>query len=80
MSKQDLVTKPLDAVHQVYAKLGLPLTEATEQAAQAFLDANPKGKHGQHAYDLSEYGVSQDELNAKLVPYFSAPFLQQLQR
>ena len=31
---------------------------------QAFLDANPKNKHGVHRYSLAEYGLSPaDELN-----------------
>jgi hypothetical protein len=31
---------------------------------QAFLDANPKNKHGVHRYSLAEYGLSRtDELN-----------------
>jgi hypothetical protein len=33
---------------------------------QAWLQANPQGRFGKHAYGLEEFGLSKD----KLLPYF----------
>jgi hypothetical protein len=50
-------------VRRIYAVLDRPLSAQAEAAMQAFLDANPKNKHGVHRYSLEEYGLSrQDEL------------------
>ena len=38
----------------------LPLSEESRTAMQAHIDANPKGKHGKHEYDLSEYGLTRE--------------------
>ena len=42
--------------------VGLSLSDADVQSypglMQGYIDANPKGKHGSHSYDLSEYGLS----------------------
>jgi hypothetical protein len=63
VSYDDIETRPLETVRRIYAFLDRPLTAEAESAMQAFLDANPKNKHGVHRYSLEEYGLSRkDEL------------------
>jgi hypothetical protein len=63
ISYDDIESRPLDTVRRIYAFLDRPLSAQAEAAMQAFLDANPKNKHGVHRYSLEEYGLSrQDEL------------------
>jgi hypothetical protein len=60
----DIESTPLDVVRRIYEFLDCPLTPEAESRMQAFLDANPKNKHGVHRYSLAEYGLSRtDELN-----------------
>jgi hypothetical protein len=35
----------------------------------AYLDANPKGKHGSHSYDLAEYGLSKEGVRERFKDY-----------
>jgi hypothetical protein len=59
----DIETRPLESVRRIYDFLGWPLEARAEAAMQAFLDANPKNKHGVHRYSLAEFGLSpSDEL------------------
>jgi len=38
----------------------LQLSDAARPALQAHIDANPKGKHGVHEYDLAQYGLTRE--------------------
>ena len=57
----DIESEPLSVIRRIYAFLDRPLTTEAEAAMQAFLDANPKNKHGVHRYSLAEYGLSRND-------------------
>ena len=57
----DIEARPLETIRRVYDFLGWPVTDRAERAMQAFLDANPKNKHGVHRYSLAEYGLSRND-------------------
>ena len=59
-SPREFVDQPLAVVEKVYAAFGLALGEESQAAMQAHIDANPKGKHGKHEYNLAEYGLTQE--------------------
>jgi hypothetical protein len=63
----DLIADPLAQMKQVYAWLGDPWTSAAESGMQAWIEANPQGRFGQHRYSLSQWGFTQRELE----PYFA---------
>lgn len=61
----------LDVIEQLYAKGGVDLTAPARTALRAYLDANPRGKHGSVRYDLQgQFGVSPDELRSRFDFYF----------
>jgi hypothetical protein len=63
ISYDDIEERPLATVKHIYEFLDRPLIPGAEQAMRAFLDANPKNKHGVHRYSLAEYGLSRrDEM------------------
>ncbi|HIF94889.1 MAG: sulfotransferase [Myxococcales bacterium] len=53
----ELLDDPLAAIESTYAELGMPLSKAAREAFQAHIAANPRGKHGEHQYALSEWGL-----------------------
>jgi hypothetical protein len=55
---EDIEERPLESVRKVYEFLGWRLSPEAARSMQAFLDANPKNKHGVHRYSLAEYGLS----------------------
>ncbi len=64
-------------MERIYQFLGMPLTEEALSAMQAWLDRNSQHKHGAHAYKLSDFGLSKDEVEEKLSYYrerFAIPF------
>jgi hypothetical protein len=63
----DLVAAPLAQMKKLYAWLGDAWTASTESGMNAWLQANPQGRFGQHRYSLSEWGLSKQDLDC----YFS---------
>jgi hypothetical protein len=65
----DTVRDPLGVVRGIYARFGMDFTPEIEAAMQGYLDANPKGKHGAHSYDLAEFGLSKEGVRERFAGY-----------
>ncbi len=65
----DTVRDPIGTVRKIYDAVGDAFTPAAERAMQGYMADNPKGKHGKHAYDLAEYGLSKDEVHERFRDY-----------
>jgi hypothetical protein len=61
-SQQQLSEQPMSVVERIYDGFGLEAEESSRAAIQAHVDANPKGKHGKHEYDLASYGLTEDDI------------------
>lgn len=70
-SQAEFVADPMGVVQRVYDSFDLPLTDESRAAMQAHIDANPKGKHGKHEYDLAEYGLTADLIADRFAFYTS---------
>ncbi|GAB7551630.1 sulfotransferase [Novosphingobium sp. 11B] len=57
---RDLVRDPLATAQGIYERFDEPFTPQARAAMEAYLVANPKGKHGKHEYDLAEFGLSRE--------------------
>jgi hypothetical protein len=65
------------AMRGVYDFLDMPFTAQAQSAMQAWLDSNSQHKHGAHKYHLAQFGLSAEEVNARLLFYreqFNIPF------
>ncbi len=56
----DLVADPIATVRAAYEHVALPFTEAAERRMRAWGLANPRGKHGDHRYNLEAYGLGRE--------------------
>ena len=68
-SQREFVDDPMGVVEKVYNAFGLPLTRESRAAMQAHIDANPKGKHGKHEYNLAEFGLTRDMIEKRFAFY-----------
>jgi hypothetical protein len=60
-----------DLLDDLYRRAGVELTSKVRKAFQAYLDDNPRGKHGAISYDLQgHFGVSPGELRSRFDFYF----------
>ena len=64
-----LMADPIGEMRKLYDRFDEPFTDAAEQAMRRFLDGNPQGKHGRHAYSLEEYGLSKALVRERFADY-----------
>jgi hypothetical protein len=59
------------AVASIYQRAELVLDDRTWRRFDAFMTANPRGKHGQVEYDLRrDFGLSSDDVRERFGFYF----------
>ena len=58
----DFIADPLSGLRRIYAASGVMLESESEKRMSDWLAKNPQGKHGEHVYQLSDYGISVDEV------------------
>jgi hypothetical protein len=66
---RELVADPIATVKHIYEVAGRELSAEAETRMRAYLDANPRGKHGSHTYRLEDYGLDAAERRAALAFY-----------
>ncbi|KPF84143.1 sulfotransferase [Novosphingobium sp. AAP93] len=66
---KDIVADPVAAVRQVYHHAGMDFTATTEQAVSDWWVANPSDKHGQHRYELADYGLTREQVETVYADY-----------
>jgi hypothetical protein len=76
MHFSDFVSDQFGVVETIYETLGLPMSKQGEARMRAFVDENPKGKHGEHTYTPEEFGVDPNEVRREFQPYIERFGLQ----
>jgi Sulfotransferase family len=69
---KDIVAAPVAAVRGIYAHADMDFTPETEQAVSDWWAANPADKHGQHKYELADYGLTRERVESVYTDYISA--------
>jgi len=59
----------LGMVHRIYELAGLPVTDRSEAAMQAYMTGHPRGRHGAVLYDPAEFGIDRHELRSSMAFY-----------
>ena len=67
-----IVEDPVLAIRDLYSHFDLEYTEAADRAINHFRAANPKGKRGEHAYTLEQWGLDADEVRERFQRYSRA--------
>ena len=58
-----------NALQGVYDFLGLPLTDEARNAMQGWLDSNRQHQHGAHKYQLTDFGLHEEQVAERLSFY-----------
>lgn len=66
---RDLVADAMPIAEEIYRRSGRPLTDAARERMEAWQADNPQHKHGRHAYDLAEYGLSPARIDDGFATY-----------
>jgi hypothetical protein len=65
----ELLIDPVEAVRRLYEHFEFRLTEVTEKRMRAWHARNPQGKHGGHRYSAAQFGLMEEEIAERFVPY-----------
>ena len=65
----DLMRDPLATMRKLYAALGDDFTSAAEGGMRDWLNDNPQGKFGRHAYKLDQFGLTKEQLEPMFERY-----------
>ncbi|MGE4341289.1 MAG: sulfotransferase [Pigmentiphaga sp.] len=65
----DLMRDPIGTMKALYSHFGEPWTEAAESGMRVHLEANPKGRHGKHTYDIGEFGITEAQVRERFADY-----------
>lgn len=65
------VADPMAVVRGIYARFDLELRAPVETAMRAWVAANPQGKHGEHRYELAQFGLTEEAVRAAYRDYIA---------
>jgi hypothetical protein len=65
----DFMADDIATVERIYGVAGLPFTEGTRSAMDAFMTDHPRGKFGGVVYDLEQLGLDAAEIRAASASY-----------
>ncbi len=72
-SQAEIAQAPMQVIEKIYQGHGWPLDDEARAAFQSYIDANPKGKHGRHEYDLASFGLTEAEVRERFAFYTDNP-------
>jgi len=65
----DLVTDPVGTMTGIYTACGDTLSPTAADAVADYVAHNPKGRFGEHHYDLAAYGLDPDQIRERFADY-----------
>jgi hypothetical protein len=65
----EMLRDPMAVAERLYAHFDMPLTGPAAAAMRAFLERNPKDKHGAHRYSAEAFGLDTDDLSRRFKAY-----------
>ncbi len=69
VSYDELVRNPVAVLRSVYAGMGRPLDAGVETAVRAWAVEHPQHQHGRHRYDLADFSLTGDQVDAAFGDY-----------
>ncbi len=68
----DLQVNPVSAMEEAYERIGVEFSDTSRAAVSTWATTHEPGSHGQHSYDLAEFGLSADQVRERFAPYLES--------
>jgi len=65
----DLRSRPLEIIHDIYRHFDLPHDATLTKRFGARIAEDPTAQLGEHDYDIADYGLTADQIEAQFVDY-----------
>ena len=66
---EDLHSRPLDVVEDIYSRFDLPFDTDLVDQLQARIAQEPTAQEGEHAYDIADYGLTEEQIHVTFADY-----------
>lgn len=66
---EEVLEDPVASLRRAYRRLEIPWSNEIEQGMRGFIAENPRGKHGAHRYELSDFGLVLGEIRDRFRDY-----------
>jgi hypothetical protein len=67
----ELQTEPVSALTTAYEKIRLPFPDRSRAAVTQWATSHEPGAHGQHAYELAQFGLDENGVRECFARYLS---------
>lgn len=74
---RDFHRDPMAVVRDIYARFDLELAEETAAKMKEWIAASPTTRHGEHHYDIADYGISESDVRGAFAAYIARHGLDQ---
>ena len=61
--------EPMRVVHGIYDRFGLSLSDEAAERMHRWVAASPTSKHGEHRYDIEDFGVTPAQVRRRFAEY-----------
>ena len=68
---KELVKKPLEVIRHIYRYFNYQIGSDMEKGLLAWLEKNPRDKHGVHRYSLETFGLSEAGIKNRFSHYYN---------
>ena len=68
----DLQVDPVGALGSALDQIGIGFPDASRDAVASWAGSHEPGSHGQHAYDLADFGLEADQVRERFAPYMDS--------
>ena len=65
----DLCARPIEIIQDIYRHFDLPLDAKLTEQIGARIAEDPTAQLGEHDYDIADYGLTADQIEAQFVDY-----------
>ena len=72
VEQREIAEDPFGVVRRIAAHFGFEVSEAALASMRRFRAANPRGRHGEHAYRPEDYGLTPGEIRDRFAAYLEA--------
>ena len=72
VDQREIAADSVGVAHRIAGHFGFALSDTALAAMRRFRDANPRGRHGEHAYRPEDYGLSAAAIRDRFADYLAA--------
>lgn len=69
VNHDDFVADSRGTVERIYEHFDIAMDSPASNAIDGHIEANPKGRHGKHVYNLDDWGLSVADVETRFAPY-----------